>query len=121
VAADEIGGEPLGRAAGVRHELPDPRSERGLVDTRPRDRARERDERRAGLAERAELAEPRWPVARDERDLGERLDVLDERRPAAPTAAAASAAPSSTRCGTEPSRALSLRLTGSPSVPFATT
>ena len=46
----------------------------------PADRAAERDEHRAGLALTAELAEPVRAVTRDERDVGQRLDVLDERR-----------------------------------------
>ncbi len=41
------------------------------------------DEQRAGLGAAADLAEPAGAVARDEGQIGERLDVLDERRASA--------------------------------------
>ena len=171
------------------------RPEGRLVDARPTDRARDGEQRRAGLLARAERTEPVGAEARDQREVRERLDVLHERRRAAepalerprrregrlrvatfervderrllagdeartgrpraatsgrgraarreraettptsspaerstatndfraPSAAAASAAPSSTRCGARRSRSLSLKLTGSPSAPLATT
>ncbi len=56
-----------------------------LVDPWVGDGAGQRDERGAGLAGGAELAEPRRAVARDQRDVGERLDVVDQRRAAADT------------------------------------
>ena len=51
-----------------------------LVHAGPGDRAAERDERRAGLVGRPELPEPLRPEAGDQREVRERLGVLDERR-----------------------------------------
>ena len=53
------------------------------MDPRRADRTRDGDERRAGAPRRAPLAEPRAAVAGDQREVRERLDVLDERRPLA--------------------------------------
>ena len=50
-----------------------------LVYPRVGDGPGERDQRRAGLLGGAELAKPRGAVAPDQREVGEGLDVADER------------------------------------------
>ena len=68
------------RAARLLDQFRDARAELDLVDTGARDGARERDERRARLRCASRRPEPRCPEPRDQRDVGKRLDVLDERR-----------------------------------------
>ncbi len=85
VAAEQRSAHARGRAAGGI----DQRGQRGpvldLIDARVGDWTGERHERGARLAWGAELAEPGCAVARDQRDVGERLGVVDQRR-AAPKA-----------------------------------
>src|SRR5207253_10992081 len=51
-------------------------------DARAGHRSGQRDERRTGLAGGAQLAEPRGAVPCDQRQVSERLDVVDQRRSA---------------------------------------
>ena len=68
----------LGGASGCAEHPVESLAERHLVHPGAHDCARDRDERRSGLLHASELAEPVRPVAGHERELGQRLDVLDE-------------------------------------------
>ena len=66
------------RSAGMPRALPERRPERDLDDARGVPQAGHRDQRRAGGVVGADGPEPLGPVAGDEGDVGQRLDVLDQ-------------------------------------------
>src|SRR6476469_10309420 len=86
VPADEERIDGLGLAACGLDGVGEPCPELDLVDPRPRDRAGDGHERGAGLGPRAERPEPRCAETHDESEVGERLDVLNERGRAAEAA-----------------------------------
>ena len=80
VAAEQNGADWRGRAAGGLDQRCERRAVLDLVHAGVGDGAGEREQRRPGVRLRAELAEPPWPVAGDQREVGERLGVVDQRR-----------------------------------------
>ena len=82
VAADEHGANGVRRTARRDEELAQRRAEFDLVHARHFHRTRQGDERGSRLARRAGFAEPLGAVACDQRKVGERLEILDERRAA---------------------------------------
>src|SRR5439155_3734768 len=78
-AADEEGADVLGHSAGECDELSQGSSERDLVDAGLRDPAGDRHQRRAWLLLCPGRAEPLGSETGDQRELGQRLDVLYER------------------------------------------
>ena len=70
------------RSAGGGEQIAHRRPEGELVHARGAHRAGDRHQRRAGIGDRAELAIPARAEAGDQRELGQRLGVLDQRRAA---------------------------------------
>ena len=80
VPADEEGLRLSSHAARVGEQGDEGSPEGDLVDARTADCARHGQQRCAGLVGRPDLAEPVAAVPRDQRDVRERLDVLDKSR-----------------------------------------
>ena len=81
VAADQKRLQRLGRSPGLHHHLPDRGAHRDLVDAGPGHRAVHRDQGGAWRRRQPDRAEPVVPVPGDQRQVSQRLDVVDQGGP----------------------------------------
>jgi len=86
VPADENCLRRSDQATGALEQFTQRRAQFDLEHAGPDDGAGDGGEHRAGLRRRSDLAEPYGAIPAHQREAGERLDVLDERRPAADAA-----------------------------------